>query len=142
VEVEEGARAGTAIDIQLVLYVLDPTVIVVTPSVERIPLSDDVALRPLGSDRSAGPSGPAVLTLAVDFPDALPVASVAEPLWAYLRSRRGGRGVVTARLVRHREGRGERERHELWFAIPLRSGRAARRQIDAFFEEVLRPSLD
>ena len=55
------------------------------------------------------------------------------------------KSVVTARLVRRSEERRDErpdgtpvfQRHELWFAIPLRSTRRARRQIDSFFAEVL-----
>jgi hypothetical protein len=135
--VEQGADAATAIDIQLVLHVLDPTAIVVTPSVERIPLADDVWLRPLGTDRSGGPGAPLVLALALEFAPELPAESVAEPLWAYLRSRRGGRGVVAARLVLRRPAAPPAERRELWFAIPLRSNRDGRRRVDAFLTEAL-----
>jgi hypothetical protein len=88
------------------------------------------------------------MALALELAAALPPEGAAEALWAFLRPRRGGRGVVTARLVRRREERRVEEpggtpvleRHELWFAIPLRSNRGARRQIDAFFTEVLQPS--
>jgi hypothetical protein len=133
--VEQGATAEMAMDIQLVLYALDPAVVTTTPVGDRIAIADGVWLRLLGSDLSAGRSGPHVLSLALELGAGAAPADVAEALWAYLRPRRGGRGVVTARLVRRREV----ERHELWFAIPLRSSRAARRQIDAFFDEVLEP---
>jgi hypothetical protein len=145
--VEQGAHVETAMDIQLVLYVLDPSAVVTTPAGERIPIADGVWLRLLGSERSAGRNGPHVLALALELELVAP-AGVAEALWAFLRPRRGGRGVVTARLVRRREewragepgGTPALERHELWFAIPLRSSRGARRQIEAFFAEVLQPS--
>jgi hypothetical protein len=146
--VEQGAIAEGAMDIQLVLYALDPAAVTTTPIGDRIAIADGVWLRLVGSDLSAGRSGPHVLSLALEI-DGEPVpAGVAEALWAYLRPRRGGRGVVTARLVRRREERRDQrpdgtpavDRHELWFAIPLRSTRAARRQIDAFFAEVLQPS--
>jgi hypothetical protein len=122
-------------DIQLVLYVLDPAVVTTTPIGDRIAIAGGFWLRVLGSDLSAGRSGPYVLSLALELGAEAAPAAVAEALWAFLRPRRGGRGIVTARLVRRREV----ERHELWFAIPLRSDRAARRQIDAFFAEVLQP---
>ena len=145
---EQGATAERAMDIQLVLYVLDPAVVTTTPVGDRIAIADGVWLRLVGSDLSAGRSGPHVLSLALELEGDTAPEPVAEALWAYLRPRHGGRGVVTARLVRRREEpRVERpggtpavERHELWFAIPLRSTRAARRQIDAFFAEVLQPS--
>jgi hypothetical protein len=147
--VEQGAIAERAMDIQLVLYALDPTVVTATPVGERIAIADGVWLRLVGSDLSAGRSGPHVLSLALELDGDAAPAGVAEALWAYLRPRRGGRGVVTARLVRRREERRVEvpggsppvlERHELWFAIPLRSSRSARRQIGAFFAEVLQPS--
>ena len=145
---DQGATAERATDIQLVLYVLDPAVVTTTPVGDRMAIADGVWLRLLGSDLSAGRSGPHVVSLALELEGDAPPAGVAEALWAYLRPRRGGRGVVTARLVRRREERRvERpggtpvvERHELWFAIPLRSNRGARRQIDAFLAEVLQPS--
>lgn len=145
---EQGATARTAIDIQLVLYVLDPAVIASTPVGERFAIAEGVWLRLVGSDRSAGRTGPHVVSLALELTGEPAPTSVAEALWAFLRPRRGGRGVVTARLVRRREERRTEEpagtpvveRHELWFAIPLRSNRGARRQIDAFFDEVLQPS--
>ena len=145
---EQGATAERAMDIQLVVYALDPGVVTTTPVGDRFSIADGVWLRLLGSDLSAGRSGPHVVSLAVELDGDAAPAGVAEALWAYLRPRRGGRGVVTARLVRRREehrvvlpgGTPEVERHELWFAIPLRSNRGARRQIDAFFAEVLQPS--
>jgi len=146
--VEQGATAESAMDIQLVLYALDPAAVTTAPVGERIAIGDGAWLRLLGSDLSAGRSGPHVLSLALELAGDAAPATVAEALWAYLRPRRGGRGVVTARLVRRREERRdalpgeapEVERHELWFAIPVRSSRDARRQIDAFLAEVLQPS--
>jgi hypothetical protein len=146
--VEQGAPAETMMDIQLVLYVLDPAVVTATPVGERTAIADGVWLRLLGSERTAGRTGPHEMALALELAAALPPEGAAEALWAFLRPRRGGRGVVTARLVRRREERRVEEpggtpvleRHELWFAIPLRSNRGARRQIDAFFTEVLQPS--
>jgi hypothetical protein len=146
--VEQGATAERGMDIQLVVYVLDPAVVTTTPVGERIAIAEGVWLRLVGSDLSAGRSGPHVLSLALELDRSATPAGVAEALWAYLRPRRGGRGVVTARLVQRREERGVEvaggtppvERHELWFAIPMRSTRGARRQIDAFFAEVLQPS--
>jgi hypothetical protein len=146
--VEHGAAAARAMDIQLVLYVLDPAQVTITPVGDRFAIAPGVWLRLVGSDLSAGPTGPHVLSLALELDGEAAPAGVAEALWAYLRPRRGGRGVVTARLVRRREERRDEvpggepavERHELWFAIPLRSSRSARRQIDAFFAEVLQPS--
>jgi len=143
--VEQGATAERAMDIQLVLYVLDPAVVTTTPVGDRIAIADGVWLRLVGSDLSAGRSGPHVLSLALELDGEAPPGGVAEALWAYLRPRRGGRGVVTARLVRRSEERRDErpdgtpvfQRHELWFAIPLRSTRRARRQIDSFFAEVL-----
>jgi hypothetical protein len=140
--------AETALDIELVLYVLDPAAVGDTPIGDRIAIAGGVWLRLVGSDRSAGRSGPHVLTLALELDAGAALDSIAEALWVFLRARRGGRGVVTARLVRRREVRGAEtahgtpavERHELWFAIPLRSNRAARRQIGAFFAEVLQTS--
>ena len=145
---EQGATAGRTMDIQLVLYVLDPAVVTTTPVGERTAIADGVWLRLVGSDLSAGRSGPHVVSLALELDGDAATAVVAEALWAYLRPRRGGRGVVTARLVRRREDRRVQrpdgtpvvERHELWFAIPLGSSRGARHQIDAFFAEVLQPS--
>ena len=145
---EQGATAERAMDIQLVLYALDPTVVTATPVGDRMAIADGVWLRLLGSDFSAGRNGPHVLSLALELAGDASPAGVAQALWAYLRARRGGRGVVTARLVRRRDERRDElpggppvvERHELWFAIPLRSNRGARRQIDAFFAEVLQPS--
>lgn len=143
---EQGTRAEAAIDIQLVLYVLDPAVIATTLDGERFAIAEDVWLRLHGTERSAGRNGPFVQTLALEFAAELPAIAIGEALWNFLRPRRGGRGVVTARMVRRREDRMEEpggtpvvERHELWFAIPLRSNRGARRQIDAFLEEVLEP---
>jgi hypothetical protein len=146
--VEQGAPAETMMDIQLVLYVLDPAMVTATPVGERTAIADGVWLRLLGSERSAGRTGPHEMALALELAAALPPEGAAGALWAFLRPRRGGRGVVTARLVRRREERRVEEpggtpvleRHELWFAIPLRSNRGARRQIDAFFTEVLQPS--
>jgi hypothetical protein len=146
--VEQGATAGTGIDIELVLYVLDPAVIVSAPVGDRFAIAEGVWLRLIGSDRSAGRTGPHVVSLALELTGEHAPAGVAEALWAFLRPRRGGRGVVTARLVRRREERRTAEpagtpvleRHELWFAIPLRSNRGARRRIDAFFDEVLQPT--
>jgi hypothetical protein len=143
--VEQGEHGETAMDIQLVLYVLDPAVVASAPAGERIPIADDVWLRLVGSDLSAGRSGPHVLSLALELGAEVTPTGVADALWEFLRPRRGGRGVVTARLMRRREDRHVEEpsgtpvveRHELWFAIPLRSNRGARRQIDAFFDEVL-----
>jgi hypothetical protein len=140
--------AETALDIELVLYVLDPAAVGDTPIGDRIAIADGAWLRLVGSDRSAGRSGPHVLSLALELDAGAALDSLAEALWVFLRARRGGRGVVAARLVRRREERRAEtpegtpavERHELWFAIPLRSNRAARRQIDAFFAEVLQPS--
>lgn len=145
---EQGTRVEAAIDIQLVLYVLDAAVIATALAGERFGIADGVWLRLLGTERSVGRSGPFVLALAVEFAVDLPGPAIAEALWNFLRPRRGGRGVVTARIVRRREERRTEEpdgtpvveRHELWFAIPLRSNRGARRQIDAFFEEVLQPA--
>lgn len=145
---EQGAQVVTGIDIQLVLYALDLAAVTDAPVGERIAIADGAWLRLLGSDLSLGPNGPLVVSLALELDGDPTPPNVAEALWAFLRPRRGGRGVVTARLVRRREegGAGEPgersgvERHELWFAIPLRPDRAARRQIDAFFAEVLQPS--
>jgi len=145
--VEQGIRAE-AIDIQLVLYALDPAVVATVPVGDRIGIAGGTWLRLLGSDRSAGRNGPHVLSLALELDGGTAHGGVAEALWAFLKARRGGRGVVTARLVWRREERGAdgpsgaplAERHELWFAIPLRSSRDARRQIDAFFAEALQPS--
>src|SRR5215472_8507401 len=147
-EVDQGGRVETAVDIQLVLYVLDPAVVASTAAGERMPIADGVWLRLIGSDLSAGRGGPHVLTLALELDGEVAPELVAEAVWIFLRPRLGGRGVVTSRLVRRREARHVEEpdgtpvveRHELWFAIPLRSNRGARRQIDTFFNEVLRPS--
>jgi len=135
----------TAVDIQLELYVLDPSLIV---GDEPGPFSigDRIWLRLLDTRRYGRNSGPHVLSLGLELgPDPSP-RIVAEALWDFLRPRRGGRGIVTARMVRRREerrieatGTSVVDRHELWFAIPLRSSRGARRQIDAFFDEVLGP---
>jgi len=149
VEDVTAAAGQTTMDIQLELYVLDPTLIVpVARADERIPIADQVSLRLLGSRLYAREAGPYVMSFALDFTGELAPAGVAEALWEFLRPRRGGRGVVTARMVRRREERRVEEpggtpvidRHELWFAIPLRSNRGARRQIDAFFAEVLQPT--
>jgi hypothetical protein len=137
---------GRAIDIRLELYALDPAVVAGDqPAGERFAIAEGVWLRLLDTQPYGKRGGPHVLSLGLDFAAALPPAAVAEALWEFLRPRRGGRGVVTARLMRRREeqrveqpgGAPVTGSHELWFAIPLRSSRGARRQIDAFFAEVI-----
>jgi hypothetical protein len=147
-ELEQGTpvAGGTAMDIRLELYVLDPAVVVGGASAaDRFAIGEQIWLRPLGTSQYARNGGPYVMSFSIDFARDMAAVTIAEALWEFLRPRRGGRGVVTARVMRRREVRRVEEpggtpvidRHELWFAIPLRSNRGARRQIDAFFAEVL-----
>ena len=138
-------------DIRLEVYVLDPALLVpggaAVPDVQ-VPIADRVGLRLLDVRRYRAGGGPHVMSFALDFAREMTPAALAAALWDFLRARRGGRGVVTARVMRRREERGLDEasgqpvveRHELWMAIPLRSSKNARRRIGAFFEEVLAPT--
>jgi len=138
----------TAPDIRVELYVLDPEQITGSPEPGRsteIRIDGDVQLRLLASERYARAGSPHIMSFALDFARGIAPSAVAEALWRFLKANKGGRGVVTARVMRRRErqgvdeptGRPVTERHELWVAIPLRSNREARRRIDAFFAEVL-----
>lgn len=144
------AQARATTDIRLEVYVLDPSLLLGSEAAAEgaaIPLADDVKLRLLGTERYTGSDGPHVMSFAVDFPDGAAPPTLAEALWRYVRARRGGRGIVTAKVMRRRERRAGNgaeaqvlERHELWSAIPLRSDRQARRRLTEFFEEVLAPA--
>lgn len=154
VEVTAPAREpGTASDIRLQLYVLDPSLLAdgeVLATGAEVRLDERVTLRLLDAERYAAHGGPHVMSFAVEPAGGAPPGALAESVWRFLRRRRGGRGIVTARLAHRRwerppqppAGAEAGERHELWVAIPLGLDRRARRRIADFFAEVLAPPPD
>ena len=143
--------AGAPAHIRLQVYVLDPSLLADGEAMATgtaIRLDERVTLRLLDAERYAVHGGPHVMSFAVEPAAGAPPGALAESLCRFLRRRRGGRGIVTARVVHRRwerppqppAGDAAGERHELWVAIPLGLDRRARRRIADFFAEALNPS--